>query len=108
MNFHWSEKEKPVIKKEEETSEPEAPVTVKKEEASEEKPGILSLQDIVKEELAELQRENRRLHNTATSLHQRHHAHTLEVWRIYIKHIEAVILLEAILGWALLYSLILR
>lgn len=55
------------------------PVTVKKEEASEEKPGILSLQDIVKEELAELQRENRRLHNTATSLHQRHHEHTLEV-----------------------------
>nr|XP_034336495.1 E3 ubiquitin-protein ligase Bre1 isoform X1 [Crassostrea gigas]XP_034336496.1 E3 ubiquitin-protein ligase Bre1 isoform X1 [Crassostrea gigas] len=73
------ETEKTEVKKEEETSETETKVSVKEEEPSEEKPEILSLQGIVKEELAELQRENRRLHNTATYLHQRHHEHTLEV-----------------------------
>ncbi|XP_022339977.2 E3 ubiquitin-protein ligase Bre1-like [Crassostrea virginica] len=74
-----SETEKPETKKEEESAESETKVPVKEEEPSEEKPEILSLQVIVKEELAELQRENRRLHNTATYLHQRHHEHTLEV-----------------------------
>lgn len=77
--FSLLETEKTEIKKEEETSETETKVSVKEEEPSEEKPEILSLQGIVKEELAELQRENRRLHNTATYLHQRHHEHTLEV-----------------------------
>lgn len=77
--FSLLETEKTEVKKEEETSETETKVSVKEEEPSEEKPEILSLQGIVKEELAELQRENRRLHNTATYLHQRHHEHTLEV-----------------------------
>lgn len=77
--FTGSETEKPETKKEEESAESETKVPVKEEEPSEEKPEILSLQVIVKEELAELQRENRRLHNTATYLHQRHHEHTLEV-----------------------------
>ena len=85
--FTGSETEKPETKKEEESAESETKVPVKEEEPSEEKPEILSLQVIVKEELAELQRENRRLHNTATYLHQRHHEHTLEVGLIATKSV---------------------
>ena len=37
------------------------------------------LKTVVKDELLELQRENKRLHNLVTDLHKRHHQQTLQV-----------------------------
>ena len=40
---------------------------------------LLSLKEVVENEMITLQQDNRRLHNMVTNLHQRHHEHTLKV-----------------------------
>ncbi|XP_069135020.1 E3 ubiquitin-protein ligase Bre1-like [Argopecten irradians] len=53
-----------------------------KEEEKEEEPeeeDVLSLRDVVQNELVVLQQENKQIHNMVTHLHARHHEHTLKV-----------------------------
>ncbi|KAL5017336.1 hypothetical protein ScPMuIL_006925 [Solemya velum] len=65
---------KPEVKEESETKEPE------KEEKK--TPDLIkSMQD----EMADLQKENKRLHNLVTNLHQRHHENTLKVTELQDK-----------------------
>ncbi|KAK6192014.1 hypothetical protein SNE40_003570 [Patella caerulea] len=50
-----------------------------KEEKNEEEEKFREFEMLVKEELAEVRRENKQLHNLVTQLHQRHHEHTLTI-----------------------------
>lgn len=70
------------VKKEEEKSEVKTEV---KEEPMETESKVMErsnsplLVGAMREELHEMQIENKRLHNMVTDLHQRHHQHTLKV-----------------------------
>mgnify|MGYP006890247531 CR=1 FL=1 len=70
------ENEQPEVKSEvkEEAMETETKVT--------ERSNSPLLVGAMREELQELQMENKRLHNMVTDLHQRHHQHTLQVREI--------------------------
>ena len=74
---------KKVIKSEPEDKPAEPKVEVKhepmEEDGGEPKPAMPLLLRPMKEELQELQTENKRLHNLVTELHQRHHQQTLQV-----------------------------
>lgn len=71
----------PEVKKEDEQQKAEVKQEVKEEppEDQEDQPASPPLKTVVKEELIELQRENKRLHNLVTDLHMRHHQQTLQV-----------------------------
>ncbi|KAK3591494.1 hypothetical protein CHS0354_031601 [Potamilus streckersoni] len=75
---HGSGKSPPPVIKQEIKEEPQNAGEVK-EEVKVPKPQSPVLISTVKNELAELQQENRRLHSMVTELHQRHHEHTLKV-----------------------------
>ncbi|ESO82419.1 hypothetical protein LOTGIDRAFT_237018, partial [Lottia gigantea] len=66
------EEKKDEEKKDEEKDE-------KTEEKDEEEERRKEFELLVKEELTEVRRENKQLHNLVTQLHQRHHEHTLKI-----------------------------
>ncbi|XP_060078358.1 E3 ubiquitin-protein ligase Bre1-like [Ylistrum balloti] len=66
------------VKEETDVEVKEEAVEEMKEEVPEEE-DVLSLRDVVQNELVVLQQENKQIHNMVTHLHARHHEHTLKV-----------------------------